>query len=151
MTKEHLSYFDDPHGRIWNLEVETLSDKYESDRLYPYPNDPDPEMRGVHYRLCWDSKRENTIALHIDRKDEQGKWRREYYIDQGHGWENMGSTESYNSRKELEQSLQAGRDIKAAERFAQYLAVRIAVSKIDREQPDRNITPEIGESYFNRY
>lgn len=149
MQRKNLSNFNSPHGQIRNLEVETRPDR--SDLLYPYPNHPDPQMRGLHHHLYWDSKRENTIGLAYTCCDEQGKAWREYYIDRGADWELLDRTDSYNSLKEMNQAFQAKRDIKAAERFSQYLAVRLAICELDREQPERNVTPEIGDSYFNRY
>lgn len=148
MVRRKISYFDTPHGRIWNMEVETRPD--ESDLLFPYPNHPDPQMRGLHHHLYWDSKRENTIGLAYTRQNEQGNAWREYFIDRGEGWELTGCTELYNSLKEMNQAFQAKRDIKAAERFSQYLAVRIAISQINRTQLERGVAPEIGDSYFDR-
>jgi len=107
-------------------------------------------LRGLHHHLYWDSKRENTIELASTCCDEQGKAWREYYIDRGEGWEFTGRTDSYNSIKEMNQAFQANRDIKAVERFSQYLAVRLAISQLDCEQPDRNVVPERGDSYFDR-
>lgn len=137
-----------PYGKIWEANVKTRPDG--SDLLFPHPNHSNLSMRGLHHHLYWDSKRENTIGLAYTYHDKQGEFRREFYIDKGEGWETAGRTDSYSSLKELNQALQARRDIKAAERFSQYLAVRLAINELNQDQPICPVLPERSDSHFER-
>jgi hypothetical protein len=141
MTTRHLDYFDSPYGRIHNPAVQTRPDG--SDLIFPYHNHADPQMKSLHHHLYWDSKRENTIGLAYTQH-KQNKFSREFHIDRGKGWESIGRTESFNSLKDLD----TAKRVAAAERFSQQMAMRLAISQIERKQPSQNIAPERSNSQF---
>lgn len=124
--KTYLRYFDGPNNhRIWDLDVITRRDG--RDLLFPYFNDSDPEKKQLHHDLFLDDKRE-ACGLAYVTQDEQGKWRREYWYDKGWGWKLDGTSESYDSIKELYDAIEANRDRRNIRSFATYLASRVALS-----------------------
>jgi hypothetical protein len=122
----YLRYFDGPNNhRIWDLEVKTRRDG--SDLLFPYPNDSDPQKKQLHHHLFLDDKRK-ACGLAYVTEDKQGKWCREYHYDNGWGWKLDGTSESYDSIKELYDAIEANRDRRNIRSFATYLASRISLS-----------------------
>ncbi|MCL1466629.1 CFI-box-CTERM domain-containing protein [Argonema galeatum] len=125
---KYLSYFDGPHGRIRDLRVENLKDG--SQLLIPFHNDPDEQKKKLHHHLYFDSKTDNAIGIAYIAQDRQGKWRKEYWIDEGYGWRDgdRRHSESYDSLEELYDAFKARREIRKAREFATYLAARLAIS-----------------------
>lgn len=125
--RTYLRYFDGPHGCIRDLEVITRRDG--RDLLFPYPNDSDPQKKQLHHDLFLDDKRDACGLVYI-AEDEQGKWRREFWYDNGWGWkrDDDGFSESYDSIKELYDAIEANRDRRNIRSFATYLASRVALS-----------------------
>ncbi|MFB2918106.1 MULTISPECIES: CFI-box-CTERM domain-containing protein [Aerosakkonema] len=125
---KYLSYFDGPHGRIRDIRVENLKDG--SQLLIPFYNDSDPQKRKLHHHLYFDSKTDNAIGIAYITQDRQGKWRKEYWIDEGYGWKggDRKHSDSYDSLEELYAAFKAKREIRKAREFAQYLAVRLAIT-----------------------
>jgi hypothetical protein len=123
--KTYLRYFDGPYGRIRDLDVITRRDG--RDLLFPYPNDSDPQKKQLHHDLFLDDKRKACGVAYIT-EDKQGKWRREYWYDNGWGWKRDGTSESYDSIKELYDAIEANRDRRNIRNFATYLATKVALS-----------------------
>jgi len=124
--RTYLSYFDGPYGRIRDLEVITRRDG--RDLLFPYPKDSEPQKNQLHHDLFLDDKRTACGVAYVT-EDQEGKWRREYWYDNGWGWKRDGYSESYDSIKELYDAIEANRGERRNIRsFATYLASRIALS-----------------------
>jgi hypothetical protein len=134
-----LRYFDGPNGRIRDLDVITRRDG--RDLLFPYPNDSDPQKKQLHHDLFLDDKRKACGLVYVTQ-DEQGKWRREFWYDNGWGWKRDGDgfSESYDSIKELYDAIEANRDRRTVRNFATYLASRISLSSDE-------IIAELSEKY----